>query len=652
MTVDTLYDGPGPYDEDDSYDGGEDTPVALPSRPHFALLEFAFGADPAGDPDLWVWTHVPDGLLPDQTVSIKRGRADESAEPSPSQASFTLDNRDGRYTPTDPRSPYFPNVRRGTPVRFWASIGGVYKARFVGQVSEWAPAWPEGDLSDHDDPDGRPGEAEVTVVCNGILRRLGQGAKPLRSALYRHLSTDPDVLAYWPMEDGATAAVGDRRLGFSGGIEWASDETLPASGSLPGISGKSNWIGRVPSGHVTDWVAHQLVRLPEIVTDTTVLQVWLNGARLRVTLSATEIAIDVQEGEGAWVGGTPVPLTDDPTTTWLRVSLDARFAGGVYVATVNRAGDNNDVIGQAITGGIAVASPDLTAVGGRNAAPPSGMAAGHLTVALYPGAGTVPGPVGGVPDELAEVELAWIGETSVARTVRLCAEENIDLVVTGDSGQSTPMGPQLPATLLDLLSQCADSEEGILGEQVDRPGLTFRTRASRYNQPVDITLDAAADEIDAPFAPMLDDQRLRNDITVTREEAASAQAVDQASVDTEGTYDETVTLSLATDDQARHHAAWRLRAGVWDGMRYPSLSASLDTAPAALLDVGLGDRVQVVNLPPQHPEAAVDVLIEGTTETITNVDWRIEANCSPAGIWDVSVLDGPDTLDETFVLAL
>ncbi|WP_344014192.1 hypothetical protein, partial [Nocardiopsis exhalans] len=98
--------------------------------------------------------------------------------------------------------------------------------RFTGEVTSWPVRW---DLSDSD--------VWVPLSAAGILRRLGQGAKPLRSPLRRTIPTHFPV-AYWPLEDGADATravspvegVDPVRVS---GMDMAADSTLNSSGPLP-----------------------------------------------------------------------------------------------------------------------------------------------------------------------------------------------------------------------------------------------------------------------------------------------------------------------------------------------------------------------------------------------------------------------------------
>jgi hypothetical protein len=68
------------------------------------------------------WTDVSgrvyqrDGSSP--PVTITRGRPDESSTANPSTCAWEWDNRDGRFSPKNPLSPYFGQLGRNTPVRW------------------------------------------------------------------------------------------------------------------------------------------------------------------------------------------------------------------------------------------------------------------------------------------------------------------------------------------------------------------------------------------------------------------------------------------------------------------------------------------------------------------------------------------------------
>lgn len=65
-----------------------------------------------------VWTDISQYVdIVTAGVSITRGASDEVSQIQPGTLSLVLDNSDGRFTPGLGSSPYYPSLRRGTPIR-------------------------------------------------------------------------------------------------------------------------------------------------------------------------------------------------------------------------------------------------------------------------------------------------------------------------------------------------------------------------------------------------------------------------------------------------------------------------------------------------------------------------------------------------------
>lgn len=64
-----------------------------------------------------VWTDITDYVHINTGVSITRGASDELAEVQAGTCTMTLDNSDGRFTSGRAASPYYPNVKKNTPIR-------------------------------------------------------------------------------------------------------------------------------------------------------------------------------------------------------------------------------------------------------------------------------------------------------------------------------------------------------------------------------------------------------------------------------------------------------------------------------------------------------------------------------------------------------
>jgi hypothetical protein len=528
--------------------------------------------------------------------------------------------------------------------------------RMVGTGDEWAPTWPWGDLSSQIPGGLTEGQARVDVAISGILRRLGQGATPLDSALRRAITARSDVIAYWPMEDESGAATlasgipGRPAMTFSGAINLASDSTLPGSKPLPELTGSTGLSGAIVGNFNGTWQVDWYINsetgpaLPTAVMAVSVAPgaaatIWLvqisaaavtvtgyapNGS-VFVTTSATPTDMFggwVHLRLAMWASGADVHMR----LTWEKVTYPASTA---YSLTSTTAG----VLGNPVS--LSIAPYVLL----------DGIATGHWSVSRVFDA-----------DLVGNAATGWLGETAADRMARLFAEEGVAFRVIGDPSTTERMGSQQPATLLTLADDAENADGGVLYEMPDAVGLLYRTRESLYNQPPNMVLDAHLMQMQNPFLPILDDQRVTNVATVTRVGGSSFTAVDEASVAKRGTYPDGKTLNLYQDSQNQSAAGWMLHQGIVKGMRYPSLVTDLGEAPekvAEWLTVDQGARVHVLNLPPQHPAGPVKVMVEGYGEPISPATWVPAMNCSPAGVWDVGVIDdGAGNVDDLYLLRL
>ncbi|MFH8369203.1 hypothetical protein [Streptomyces sp. NPDC018031] len=509
------------------------------------------------------------------------------------------------------------------------------RIRFVGEVSSWPARW---DLSGAD--------AWVPIQAAGILRRLGQGAKPLQSTLRRRIPAF-SPLAYWPMEeqDGATRAYspipGVPPLTASG-LTWAQADTLPASEALPtlaaGVAGQLPQIyGRIPAptGAITGWMVewvyrqdtpHATLRTYLRITSTGTVRQWY------IQTCSTFSQIIGLDDDGVVIVNQPIGTGPDLYGQWIRAEFKVSQVGANTEWTVVWTDVGGG--GGAFIGSVAGSVGRPTAV----ASPPdgystdlNGMALGH--VAAF--SGTFTQAYDGAID-------AWAGETAGERMTRLSGEESVPLTVRGTVAEQEQVGPQRPAILLDLLTDAAEADGGVLYEPREAAELAYRDRASMYTQAPALALDYTAPGI-TDLEPTDDDQAVRNDITVVRVSGSGARAVledgplsVQAPPDGVGVYDEQVTLNLHTDEQAPDQAGWRLHLGTWDEARYPTVGVEL-TAAQDLVDdaaaVDIGDRITVDHLPAFLPPGGADLLVHGYAETITANRWHIAYTCTPAGPW-------------------
>lgn len=532
--------------------------------------------------------------------------------------------------------------------RAWSINGAAsisrLRSRFRGSISQVKPVWPQATKPD----DLLPGVARVEIEADGTLRRLSQGQKPLHSAMYRLVTSTENVdnvLAYWPLEDGSAATRAASPIAnvapmvLSGSARFSGEsEPFAGSDSLVSIGAGEpfGWNGAVPSGGtLTNWAVEWFVKVPTPETNpsATVLGLIYTSGSIRywrVALSSTNITVRGHDRDGvevvtASISSSSFPDGDD----WAGLRFQVVQNGGtiewdfafwtVGVGTLF-----------GIDGSISGTVGRPTQLACLDTSPPDGMSVGHMIVTYDRTAGW-----------LSPADVGWDGEAAGERIERLCGEEGVPIRTIGDPADTTLMGPQRPATLPNLLHDCADADMGILADQRNGQGLQYRTRRSLYNQEPALTLDASARGVVEPFAPLRNDQRIRNDITVSRTDGSSFQDTDDDSIDRHGRYDEAIDLNVQSDDQLGVLAGWRLHQGTWDEMRYGTISVQLGQIPDLIdtwLDMDLGDRVLVTNLPRQHPND-VDQLIEHSEEQFPYFQLPVEWTVSPARLWDVGVLD-------------
>ncbi|MFE3495254.1 hypothetical protein ACFXOS_19645 [Streptomyces sp. NPDC059175] len=558
-------------------------------------------------------------------------------------------------------NPDFRSLAEGTSSfadgagRTWTLTGAATitdrEYRAYAEVSKWPQSW-----------DASGNDAWTSIQAAGIQRRLGQGKKSLQSTLRRRIPAGNPV-AYWPLEEGKDATrayspVSDVTPLIVTGLDFESDDTLPGSSALPKLKNPASLRGSIPRATTAGWHVEMVYFLPTMpATQTEILRVTAAGSAMRTAVvyaSTAGIRIEAQDTSGdvlAFFLFTNATAIADFTGVWNRLQIFTSDAGGgqTYLTAAWR---------NIITGGYWTSTTIFTGtqgaavgVAGTWGANTTDMVIGHLAAFAVPGSGSTPGIAiyDGADDGFA-------GESTLARLDRLGNEESstIDLVwVDGDVTRTSElMGPQRPNPLMTLLEECATTDGGILYEHRERLGLVYRDRSSLENQSVTLTLDyEAPGEIKAgSLLPVDDDQAVRNDVTVKRDGGAEARVVRESGPNSIlppeqggiGEVEESVTMSLALDTQPPQIAGWRMHLGTWDEERYPIVPVQLHAAPhliPSVLAMELGDRLNIINPPDTMPPGPIDQLAQGYVEKLARFSWDIAYNCTPAGPWDVAVLE-------------
>lgn len=626
------------------------------------VVEIAFTTGP-NDPAP-VWVDVSAYVEADTITKITRGRSDELTTVQPGRLTITLDNRDGRFTPQNTASPYYPNVKKGRRIRVrrMRPLATSYVDRISGYIDEWPVSW----------PDGTSATSTVTITGSSRTSRLGRGVE-LRSIIEEeYLSDNPT--AYYPYGDpaGTTKA---------GNISTLAQPPMQAVALGSPSAGAGIFFGQSTGPGTDDLTAPLFTRTDgnngfymrsihdqEIVrsTDTSFLvECFFNTT----TANTAMIWLDSDGGApavrnstlGISAAGKLQATGSYPSSFFVIVSAATVTDGATHHAALRETTDGTTITSTLYLDGAVVAtSANVATWGGRSWLRVGGLSQvynGTLAhIAVY--SGTTEITTARILQHATSGLTGFSGERSDQRIVRLASYAGVPASeVVVETGLSTSLINQLTngKMALALMNEVVDTEGGALFDARDGD-LTFHARSHRYNASSVATLSATNQEIEDDLQPKLDDQGLLNDITAVREGGISTRSVDQASILDYGLYRESITLLTTSDSEVQDAANWKVQTRSTPSVRISGISVDLlncsSGQKSALLALEFGDRITLTGLPPQAPASTMSFFIEGDADDIGPESWRLSFNLSPAtlsGVWQLdsstySVLDSTTRL--------
>ncbi|MEW1638659.1 hypothetical protein AB0469_31945 [Streptomyces sp. NPDC093801] len=530
-------------------------------------------------------------------------------------------------------NPSFTSLASGTTSftdsagRPWATEGTAVitsrRYRAVAEVSEWAPRW---HISGND--------VRAPLTASGIMHRLNQGRKPLRSTLTRGMPSLGPV-AYWPLEDGSDATLayspipGVAPLAVSG-LRMGADATNPASDPLPTLATGASLNGPVPVHTPSAWTVHLVYRVSTVPSSSGPVLRWTTTGspwKIWTLYFGNNLAyLSVDDGAGATTLVVSSSMTGLFDGTWNRMVIWV-LPSGPDLTVVGNLGSNT-LTGTTMGRITNVATDYFAALDGK-------VSIGHIAIFSNQVYG------------YENYDLAWHGELAGARATRLCREESVPVDVWGVTAGQQALGYQRPGKLLDVLAEAEAADGGILLEDRDRLGLVYRARSTMYAQNPILTIPYGHLAEFGP--PRDDDSRIRNDRTVRRQDGGYGRAqqatgpLSTAAFPTGvGIYDDEVTLSLSDDSQCQPIAEWLVHLGTVDEARYPEIRLYLHKYPQyidAVTRLDVGSVIRVTGLPSHLPPGPLDLLVEGLTEHIGSETWELSLVCSPASPWVVAIAD-------------
>jgi len=501
------------------------------------------------------------------------------------------------------------------------------------------------------------------VTAGGVLRRMAKG-DALQSAFKRGYLRDLTYtpLVYWPCEEKQLAAyyfapaIGSFPMWLTNGTPTLANATpFDCSDALPAVN-LSAWWAQIPpytAGSNTCQVRF-LVSIPSgglgLGQRRMCVINFAGGTIGNISCFVDQsgnVAINVYDTNltaihtGANVAsnlnGTPSQIGiefQQNTATLVKINVISLAPGAgavIQLGTTNVAGSQTIGIATAI-----VVDPDLLMT--------SSVYMGHFSFH------TTNQSLLNLSSQLN----AWKGEAAGARLSRLTTEERLPFSYVGTLSDSEPMGPQTNIELLKLLYECQAADLGELFESRGEPGITYRPRSNLHNQVAAITLDYSLGQISEPFTSTDDDQYLKNDVTVSRQNGGSWRDTldtgrlsvlppDSGGV---GRYDETRTVNVYSDVQLPDLAGWILSLSTVDEARYPVIVLDLGNRnivganlQGRVMDLDIGDRIVIINPKSGQQVDAISQLIVGSEIQLNQYRFTVKFNCIPESPFQVGELD-------------
>jgi hypothetical protein len=501
-----------------------------------------------------------------------------------------------------------------------------------GNVPEWPPEW---DKSGND--------STMSIEAAGPMRRLAQRSEDLESPLRRQLASYSPA-GWWPGEDGTDAT--SLGSGISGGapaeiylVSPGQDDAPPGASGAFKIDATGSTVNGVITGDTTaEWAAMFFVKFASLPVSDTVVMEWRvksgTARRYAIRANATGWQLKIYDVDGAFIldGGT-VSYADAPTE-WTAIQLEVDQNGGNVDWALNWNRIDTETF-WSTSGSFAGTTARLSSF----YIPGSTGMTDVLLSHIWAGSNDLPF----VDWTFLAVSRGYDGELASDRIDRLCGEAGVPVSI--HTGDSEPLGRQLPGELLDVLRNSAAADVGVLYERAG--ALAFLPRAARYNQAVTLALDWTGGDLAEAPKPIDDDQRLRNRWTISRTGGSKATYQNDESIARHGVVPDSAELNIASDDRLALFASWFTAVTTIDEMRWPVIELDLIAHPElrpAFLTCRIGSRVTVANPKSQVAGITIDLLIEGIKQTIGRNAWKVTLTCSPASPWFVGVW-GDSTTD-------
>ena len=559
------------------------------------------------------WTDVSKWLDLGYELNPKRGRESEMGDPiTPGTLTFTLVNDDGRFSPGNPSSPYYPNVVKGVAYRISIKVGGTPSPRAYGTVQKWAVTW----------LDSIGNSAITTVTGTDVMGAFPSYTfwQPSSQGL-RSSGITPSY--YWPRLDGdgeTTSAFGSGTI-----VDNGVSATLGTM-RLPLDDGDSHTLFTSASGG-RKMIAGISPALNEYRVSMAVSKPSTSGTVLELAILSGNYGV-------AWTGSAftynGLTASVPSTAVWpCVVAVRSWYSGGfenTELIVTDSAGSSASSAASTSGYGLKKVTVNPTLSGGAT------WSAGHLIVGTQgtSWATTLLGPR--IPASVSAVSQlsTWSGgPTITGATVGECVIPSLDGRDAADA---------IAALVSGMGARLNDNMDGTITWVPFGPSTT--------------PIALPEGEPDPGFTWESSDIGWLSDVTVSWPDGTSYTSTradgERRSMAIEGVH--------ATRSRDLSYADWLVNNPMGSEPRIPELKYDVATLSEAqrvtLASVTVGSRVALTGLPTQIP-ATCTLIVEGIDETITASGWTITLHTSPDVYSRLFILDDPvqGVLDAGYLLA-
>jgi hypothetical protein len=578
------------------------------------------------------WHAVP--AMPDASVTkIERGYTDEGTI-RPSKVNCRINNAADDYRPTNPTAAVYGVAGRNTPF----AVTCQSSTRAVVEASGWKP-----DQSLGFNAAAGRGTRWVDLEAQGMLRRIGQWTEPLRSAMYRQINKFSTLTGFWPLDDGRDST---QLVNVTTGPDGTFSGVTLGDAESPG--GGATSVKQTAAGLISGtflsastsagWQVSLAFKLPAIPVSGTgqpFFQWYMaNGNRWTLSANNASYTVDVITQDGVSLLSSVVGFgAGAEPNKWITMRMrSAQSGGNVDWQWAWYAEGAPTVWGTSGLYAGAVSAPVKWRAYGQP------ITDGAWYAYVY--------GVTGVADDLLSAGITasfngFPGERAGSRFLRLMGENGLTATVVGNVNTTSPMGPQRPDTLINLITECAHTEDAQVFDRRDAIGVVFRTRNSRYGQTPALALTFGPD-VQAPMVENLDDLGVTNNVALTNRDGGTAVAVRTTGPlsvlpppDGVGEYKGGSDLKINVANEAaqlQNLTNWYLARGTVEGSRYPTVTVDLLASPAlrtAACAVDVGDLIRVTGRDPDP----IDLQVIGIGETIGTHRQQLTFTCIPGAVF-------------------